>query len=76
MSEPVRPLLRVDAVAAMIAVSRSTVYRWIDGGYLPAIDLPGRGKRLDPASVVRFLRDAGDTQAAERVAVACRPNPQ
>lgn len=44
------------AVASLIGVSPSTVLSWIDKGMLPAFRTPGGHRRIEPASLVAFLR--------------------
>lgn len=56
-------LMTVAEVAAMLRVSKMTIYRMVDGGQLPAMRI-GRAFRVPRASVVRFLRDAGTGNAA------------
>jgi excisionase family DNA binding protein len=39
-------LLRISEAAERLNVSRASVYRWIDEGRLPAVQLGGRGSPL------------------------------
>ena len=48
------PLLRPEAVAALLACSPKTVYAWAAGGQLPSVRL-GRLVRFKPADVRRFI---------------------
>lgn len=48
---PDKPYLRVDEVAALLDVSRSTVYLWIEHGHLDAVKIVG---------VIRIPRDSVD----------------
>ena len=52
-------LLTVAEVAAMLRVSKMTIYRLIDAGRLNAVRV-GRSFRLPQASVESFLREASD----------------
>ena len=49
----------VDEVADLMRVSRTTVYRMIREGALPAVRL-GRGYRLREEAVHRYLQDRFD----------------
>jgi excisionase family DNA binding protein len=55
--EPPLDLLTVSEVAAMLRVSKMTIYRLIDSGQLHAIRA-GRSLRLPKAAVQAFLREA------------------
>jgi excisionase family DNA binding protein len=50
-------LLRVPEVAARLGVDPSTVYRWIESGRLPALQLGGRGYtvRVDERELETWL---------------------
>lgn len=50
----VRRLLTVDEVAAILRVSRMTVYRLIRNGQLPAVRV-GRGYRIKAYAVEKYL---------------------
>ena len=47
------PLLRPAEAAALLAVKRKTVYRLIDRGDLPAVDV-GRAIRIAPADLAAY----------------------
>lgn len=51
---PPRSLLTARQVADMLAVSRSSVYRLVKAGQLPAYHV-GRALRFDPVEVLQFL---------------------
>jgi len=50
-------LLRIPEAAERLNVSRASVYRWIDEGRLPAVQLGGRGAplRIPEAELVVWL---------------------
>jgi excisionase family DNA binding protein len=50
-------LLRIPEAAERLNVSRATVYRWIDEGRLPAVQLGGPGApiRVPAAELERWL---------------------
>lgn len=49
-------LLRVEEAAALLATSRSSVYRLIRAGYLAPAHVPHVGARLERDAVERFAR--------------------
>ena len=58
MSTDGTPLLRVDAVAERLDVSRRTVYRKIEAGQIPALRLgssPGEAIRVPEAELLEWL---------------------
>lgn len=61
-------LLRVEEVAEILAVGKSTVYDLIDSGELPAVKF-GRAKRVRPATLAAFVegREAVDGAVTESV---------
>jgi excisionase family DNA binding protein len=67
-------LLRIPEAAERLNVSRASVYRWIEEGRLPAVQLGGRGAplRIDPVELeVRLFappRKPPVREAAHRVA--------
>jgi excisionase family DNA binding protein len=50
-------LLRIPEAAERLNVSRASIYRWIDEGRLPAVQLGGRGAplRIPEAELVEWL---------------------
>ena len=48
-------LLTADEVAAVLNVSRKSVYKWAEAGRLPFIRLGGRVVRFDPEAVRQFI---------------------
>ena len=60
--DPAPDLMTVAEVAAMLRVSKMTIYRMVESGHLPAMRI-GRAFRVPRASVARFLRDAGTGNA-------------
>ena len=48
-------LLTADEVAAVLNVSRKSVYKWAEAGRLPFIRLGGRVVRFDPGAVRQFI---------------------
>lgn len=50
-------LLTAAEVADLLRVSRATVYRWVDDGRLPAIQLGGRTIRFNPRAIDHFLAE-------------------
>jgi excisionase family DNA binding protein len=49
-----RPLM-VGQTAALLGVTKSTIYRWIDKGYVKAIRLPGGHFRIPLEEVERMM---------------------
>ena len=59
-------LLRIPEAAEKLNVSRASVYRWIEEGRLPAIQLGGRGAplRIPEAELDGWLMERRTNQAA------------
>lgn len=55
-----KSILTTQEVAAIFAVTPSTVVKWADSGHLPHFRTPGRHRRFR-ASDVEALRAAADT---------------
>lgn len=51
-----QPLLTAGEVAALLSVSRKSIYKWTELGLLPCIRL-GRAVRYDPADVEAFAQE-------------------
>lgn len=51
-------------LAHRVGVSRQTVQRWVDAGLIASWRTPGGHRRLDMASVERFLQGLGTASAA------------
>lgn len=49
--------LSVSDVMELLSISRRTVYRYIELGYLPRRSLPGRGNRFARADVLALLKE-------------------
>ena len=49
--------LGVDDVATLLHVSEKSVRRWIDGGLLPALQLPTGTVRIRRSALDRFMED-------------------
>jgi excisionase family DNA binding protein len=50
--------LSVTAAAGLLAVSRRTIYRYIELGHLPKRQLPGNRVRLARADVLALLKES------------------
>jgi excisionase family DNA binding protein len=60
-------LLRPTEVARRLGVHRNTVYRWIEGGHLPAFQLGGAkyAIRVDECELDRWLHEQGRRHAVD-----------
>jgi excisionase family DNA binding protein len=58
-----RPYYSVSQVAALLGVSRVSVWRWVRAGFLPAARLGHRTVRIERGDVERFLLRAGSAQS-------------
>jgi len=64
----VAKLLTTGDVAKVAGVSVRLVHKWIDSGILRGYRLPGsRFRRIEPASLVLFLKQHGLAEAEERL---------
>ena len=52
-------LVKADAMAAMLQISRSAFYQLLKAGAIPAVSVGPRLKRFDPGEVVAALRKGG-----------------
>ena len=59
-AEEVGDLLTVAEAAALLTVSRRTVFAWIAGGRLRAVRLGARTTRVPASEVARLIREAGE----------------
>jgi len=50
-------LLRPDQVAAILKVTRQTVYNWINKGKLPAVIVAGHSLRIKKADLAACMAD-------------------
>jgi excisionase family DNA binding protein len=48
----------------VLSISRRTVYRYVELGYLPKRSLPGRGNRFARADVLALLKDPRASEAS------------
>lgn len=63
-------LLTTGDVAKVAGVSARLVHKWIDSGILRGYRLPGsKFRRVEPASLVLFLKQHGLAEAEERLKV-------
>lgn len=67
-------LLRIPEAAERLNVSRASVYRWIEEGRLPAVQLGGRGSplRVPTGELEEWLALSHVTPAERRAPVASR----
>lgn len=54
-SLPDKPYFRPDEVARLFAVSRSTVYRWIEEGRLRSVRIAGSTVRIERQAVIKII---------------------
>ena len=75
-SSPVERILRRREVAERLSVSRRTVDRWCESGYLPRMRLPGhsRSSGVPESAVIALI--AGSTHDDARTPVCSSSNPQ
>jgi excisionase family DNA binding protein len=64
--------LTVAQVADELGFSSRTILRWIDGGQLEAVRLPG-GRLRVPATALADMLAAGSTRARDEGGGSCKP---
>lgn len=54
---PNKPYLRLDEVARLFDVSRSTIYRWIEEGRLPSVKIAGKAVRIEREALLKIITE-------------------
>lgn len=54
---PDKPYFRLDEVARLFDVSRSTLYRWIEEGRLPSVKIAGKAVRIEREALLKIIED-------------------
>jgi excisionase family DNA binding protein len=64
--DPLSEYLTVAEAAALLKVHKSTIWRWIENGQLPAYRVGQRGVRLKKADLERSLTPVGQEKGGEQ----------
>ena len=56
-ANPESPLIRPTEAARLLGITKQTVHRYLESGYLTGVRLPGGARRIHRESVEKFLED-------------------